>query len=116
MLRAGVAFFYFSFGIEKFGDGHNTWIPIFERIGWGQWFRVATGVIEVAGAVLYLLPWTTMLAAGLLSATMLGAVVAHLTVLEDPGSGLVPAVALVATIAIALREREQHIWPVTRRD
>ena len=113
VLRIGVGAFYFLFGIEKFGGGpHNSWAPMFDRIGWGQWFRIATGVIEVGGALLYVLPWTTWVGAFLLSSTMLGAILAHVMVLGDPGSSFVPAVALVATMAIALREPDEELLRV----
>ena len=113
VLRLGVAAFYVAFGLEKFGGEHNGWIAIFDRIGWGQWFRVATGIIEVAGGVLYVIPWTTLPAALLLSATMAGAIVAHVTVLGDPGSSVMPGAALVATVVIALRQPDRELPALT---
>lgn len=110
MLRLGVAAFYLAFGFEKFGGSHNGWVPIFDRIGVGQWLRIATGVIEVGGGVLYVFPPTCKPAAAVLCATMLGAVVAHLTVLGDPGASVMPGAALVATALIAMREPERPLW------
>jgi len=105
ILRAGVAAFYIAFGADKLGsDPHNSWVRIFEHIGLGQWFRVATAVIEIGAGTLYLVPMTCKPAAVLLSLTMLGAILAHLSVLGDPGASVIPAAALVATILIALRE------------
>ena len=110
VLRGGVAAFYLAFGWDKFdANPHNGWIQIFERIGFGQWFRIATGLIEMVAGLLYVVPWTTWPAAVLLSATMVGAIVAHFTVLHDPGASVVPAVALIATIGIALREPDRDL-------
>src|SRR5579859_6723771 len=77
ILRAGVALFFVLFGVDHFSNQPNSeWVVIFAKIGVGQWFRVATGVIEVAGAALLVFPWTRFIGAGLLVATMLGAIVA----------------------------------------
>src|ERR1044071_2567658 len=114
VLRLGVAGFYIAFGLEKFGGPHNPWAPLFDRIGLGQWLRIATGIIEVGGGVLYLVPWTTRFAAVILAATMLGAIIAHLTVLGDPISTIMPAAALAATVAIALRQPDADLEPLRR--
>lgn len=71
----------------------------FEHVGLGQWFRYATGAIEVGGALLLLTPRFAGAAALLLAATMVGAIVAHLTVV--PGSPLPAAVLLVLCATIA---------------
>lgn len=113
-LRVGVAGFYLAFGVDKFG-AHSSWIRLFDQIGWGQWFRIATGIIEVGGAILYVIPWTTWPATVLLSSAMLGAIVAHVTVLHDPGASVVPAVALIGTVAIALREPDRDLIRIAPR-
>ena len=116
VLRAGVAAFYIAFGAEKFGSGpHNGWIVTFDRIGFGQWFRAATGVIEVGAGMLYIFPRTCKPAAVLLGATMVGAIVAHLSVLGDPIGVVLPLAALIATIIIALREPEPELQRLIRR-
>lgn len=97
--------FFIAFGIEKFDTGpHNSWIGLFERIGVGQWFRVATGVVECIGGLLFFFPITCKVGAGLLGATMVGAILAHMTVLHDPFSSVMPAALLIAVVAIALRD------------
>lgn len=114
VLRFGVALFFVAFGVEKFGsDPHNPWIGIFAKIGFGQWFRTATGVIECAGAALLIFPLTTRIAAVILGATMLGAIIAHFTVLGDPGSSVVPLALLLALVVVALRTR-QPLFPGSR--
>ncbi|AZO77959.1 MULTISPECIES: DoxX family protein [unclassified Bosea (in: a-proteobacteria)] len=73
--------------------GIQPMVEVFDTIGIGQWFRYLTGTIELAGAAALLLPALAGFAALLLAGIMVGAIVAHLTVL--PGSPL-PAVVLLA--------------------
>ena len=53
-------------------------VDMFEKIGFGQWFRYVTGSLEVTGAVLLLLPRTAALGGWLLAAVMIGAIGTHL--------------------------------------
>jgi putative oxidoreductase len=72
-------------------------VATFEAVGIGQWFRYVTGVIELAGAVMLLVPKTAFFAGLLLGATMVGATISHLTVV--PGS---PVGAIVLGLLCAL--------------
>ena len=63
----------------------------FATIGLGQWFRVVTGVVEIAGAVALLVPGLASLGALWLGGTMVGAVATHLFVLH---TSPVPAIVL----------------------
>jgi hypothetical protein len=66
-------------------------VQVFEAIGFGQWFRYVTGVVEVGGAVLLLVPATGFLGALLMAATMAFAVVTHVVLI---GGSPVPAIVL----------------------
>jgi putative oxidoreductase len=66
-------------------------VDLFEQIGLGQWFRVATGVVEVIGAVALLVPGLASIGALWLGFTMVGAVATHLFVLH---TSPVPAIVL----------------------
>ena len=77
--------------------GVEQMVATFEAIGWGQWFRYVTGGIEVAGALLMLIPATGLYAALLLGGTMVGGTVSHLLVV--PGS---PVPAMVLGLLCAL--------------
>ena len=77
--------------------GVEQMVATFEVIGWGQWFRYVTGGIEVAGALLMLIPATGVYAGLLLGGTMVGGTVSHLLVV--PGS---PVPALVLGLLCAL--------------
>ena len=105
LFRAGVTVLFIVVGLQKFdGVPTSSWVKIFAAIGFGQWFRVATGVVEVVGGALYLFPATCKVAAVLLASAMVGAIVAHLTVLHDPISIVIPLTLLVAIVLIALRD------------
>ena len=71
--------------------GVEMMVATFETIGFGQWFRYLTGLIEVAGAGLLWLPNRQALGALLLGGTMVGAVLTHLLIL---GPSAVPAIIL----------------------
>ena len=103
-MRAGVMLAFVSFGVDKFdARPGGEWVTIFARIGFGQWFRVATGVVEILGGILYLFPRTLLIGAALLASAMAGATLAHLTVLHDPISCVVTLPLLAAVVLIALR-------------
>jgi len=59
--------------------GAEPMVENFNKIGMGQWFRVLTGALEVAGAVALLVPRAAFYGALLLVCIMVGAVLAHLT-------------------------------------
>jgi uncharacterized membrane protein YphA (DoxX/SURF4 family) len=75
-LRILLAVFFLYQGIEKFPE-RRLWVRIFEEIGFGQWFRYFTGIVEISGALLLLVPKATLIAVGLLVCTMIGALLVH---------------------------------------
>jgi putative oxidoreductase len=85
--------------------GNADMIALFDAVGLGQWFRYVTGALEVAGALLLLVPGKSAFGAVLLASVMAGAVIAHLTVLTTP---VTPALVLLAlTVLIAWGRRAQ---------
>ncbi|MGD7009718.1 DoxX family protein [Metabacillus sp. 84] len=91
----GLAFLFF--GLMKFGSKQMT--EEFARYGYPQWFRVVTGIVELAAGVLLLAGfWHDQLTAwGSLLATlcMIGAVVTHLKVKDAAAKFTTPAVLLI---------------------
>jgi putative oxidoreductase len=71
--------------------GAAPMVQVFDLIGIGQWFRYVTGIVELIGAILILVPRAGLLAGLLLSATMACAVMTHLVVI---GGSPVPAIVL----------------------
>lgn len=67
-------------GIAKL-MGVQMMVDEFAAIGFGQWFRYATGIIELGSAILLWVPGMAVYGAGLLVCTMVGALIAHATVL-----------------------------------
>lgn len=89
-VKALLTLAFLAAGLSKL-LGAEQMVMLYETIGWGQWFRYATGVIEVGSVVLLWIRGLERIGAGLLLCTMVGAVIAHLTVL---GPSTVPAVVL----------------------
>ena len=105
LLRILVAVLFVLFGLGKFNsDPRGEWFKIFARIGFGQWFRVATGLIELIGGVLFLLPGTARIAAIPLAATMLGAMITDFVVLRNPIFMMIPAALLALVLIAAFRD------------
>lgn len=85
--------------------GTPDMVALYEAIGLGQWFRHVTGILELIGAVLVIVPRTRVVGAGLLASIMLGAITTHLFVLHN--SPLAPlALLVVASLVLWGRRAE----------
>jgi len=116
VIRFSVALIFVSFGLDKFDSRPGSeWVLIFTRIGLGQWFRVFTGVVEVVGGVLMGPRRSSRYGALILAATMLGAAIAHLTVLRDPLAALIPLVLGGIAVAVGLHEPSYDIRALMSR-
>jgi putative oxidoreductase len=94
--------------------GNPMMIEVFDKLGFGQWFRYVTGAIEVFSAVTLLVPRLVPLGALLLVGTMSGAIVVHLFMLG--GSPLVPVILLAFNIAVLFGRSERlTAWVGARR-
>ena len=74
-------------------------VQLFNAIGVGQWFRYATGTIEVVAATLLLVPSLAFFGAALLIPTMVGAIFTHLFIVG--GNPSMPIALLASSAAIA---------------
>jgi putative oxidoreductase len=82
--------------------GTPMMVATFDGIGVGQWFRFATGAIEVGSGIALLIPGLAAFATLLLIPTMICAAIAHVYVIGgSPVSALV--LAGVGVIILALR-------------
>src|ERR1700758_2038870 len=82
---------FFVAGFSKL-SGQPMMVETFDKVGIGQWFRYVTGGIEIASAILLLIPRLTPVGAALLVCTMIGAVLTHLVLI---GGSPVPALVLL---------------------
>jgi len=100
-----------TFLMAGFGtlSGYPVMVESFDKIGIGQWFRYVTGTIEVASAILLLIPRLTPVGAALLVCTMAGAVLSHLFLI---GGSPVAALVLLCFAAIILWGRSEtlKVW------
>lgn len=90
-----------AFLMAGFGklSGQPMMVETFDKIGIGEWFLYVTGGIEVASAILLLIPRLMPVGAALLFCTMAGAVLTHLVLI---GGSPLPALVLACFAAIIL--------------
>lgn len=101
-IRILLALAFGAAGVAKLA-GVPMMVANFEAIGFGQWFRYVTGVVELIGVVLILVPRTGFFGGLWLGGTMVGAVASHLFL---TGGSFIPAMvlgALCATVVYNLR-------------
>ena len=102
-LQVLLALAFLAAGVSKIA-GAEPMVENFNKIGMGQWFRILTGALEVAGAVALLVPRAAFYGALLLVCVMAGAVVAHLAT-PLGGNPAAPAVLGVLAAAVAYLRR-----------
>ena len=74
ILRVLLGLAFLIIGVAKLTGTLHT-VETFEAFGWGQWFRYFTGLLDITGALLVLVPRWTHYGALLLTVTVgLGAV------------------------------------------
>jgi len=100
--RIAIALVFVSVGSSKFSD--PMWVRLFGQLGLGQWFRYLTGVMQIAGGLLVLIPRTALAGIVLAACTMLGASVAWLTVLHAPWNAPIPGAIFAILVAIGVAE------------
>lgn len=101
--RIAMSLFFLSFGSQKFTDRY--WADVFATIGVGDWLRHLTGVLQVGGGLLLLIPRTALLGTAMLAVTMVGAMLAWMFFLGSPGSAAIPGIILAMLVAIGARAR-----------
>ena len=89
--------------------GGTKFIPLpahvenFTKWGFPLWFMYLTGGVEVAGALLFIIPMTRYYGATLLFFTMIGAIFTHIRAGEWFLLGT-PVLLLILTLIIAIRQ------------
>ncbi len=90
------ALYLMAGGSKLLGNPHM--VEQFAELGVGQWFRYFTGCVEVTGAILLLVPRLCSFGGFLITATMIGAIIARITVLHGNMVGDVVLLLIAATI------------------
>jgi putative oxidoreductase len=104
VLRIIVAALFLFAAVLKL-SGAQMEIDAFNIVGLGQWFRYATGLIEVIGGVAVLVPAVSALGAVLLLIVDIGAFIAQITRLHmDWIHTIVIGAVLVALIYVQRRQ------------
>ena len=89
-------------GWTKFG-AHSTWVPLFQKLGLGQWFRYLAGIMQVGGGALALFRRTAIAGAALIACTMAGAVIADAFVLNYGLAAVIPFALLAFAVGVAVQ-------------
>ena len=85
----------------------QSMVQEFAQIGFGQWLRYVTGLLEVSGAIGVLIPKFRFWAALQIAAVMAGATVANLVILHLPGTARLTGVLLALALSLAWLRRPQ---------
>ena len=91
--------------------GTPLMVAIFKKIGFGQWFRLLTGSLEMLGAAGLFFPRYRQLSAAVLALVMLGAIGFHLTMLGGNPTGPIVLFALSVLVVWLSRDRAQPKTP-----
>src|SRR5258705_6247556 len=98
VLQIGAAGMFLMVGFLKL-SGNPQLVALFEAIGLGQWFRYLTRSLEVARAILLLIPRTSGFAALMLARVMGCAGVTHVFIVG--GSSLAATILVIVTRLVA---------------
>ncbi|UBU11160.1 DoxX family protein [Nonomuraea gerenzanensis] len=103
VLQIAVAGFFVMAALGKFAGAEPS-VSTFEAIGFGDWFRILVGVLEVVGAVALLVPRLAGAAGLALAGLMAGAVLTEAFV--SKGGVALPLVLLVLCLLVAWGRKE----------
>ena len=84
-------------------------VRLFRDIGWGQWFRYVTGVVEASGAIMLLIPALAGASALLLMSVMMAATGVELFVLHRPPAAAVGCLCAHTVIAWGRRAQTRRL-------
>jgi uncharacterized membrane protein YphA (DoxX/SURF4 family) len=103
VVRGGIGLFFIWVGADKFSPG---WVELFQQIGFGQWFRYFTGVVEILGGILVLIPWTMNAGIALLACTMASAALILIFVVGQPLESMPSGAIFIALTLYWLNKRD----------
>ncbi len=101
------ALFMFAGGAKL--AGLPAMVDVFERVGFGQWFRYFTAALELGGAALLLWPPTVAFGALSLTLVCVGAFLAQLLILHED---IIHTIVMAAILgSIVWMHRDQFRMP-----
>ena len=113
-LRVVLGLTFLAVGTSKLmGTGHT--VEYFAAIGWGQWFRYLTGILDIVGVALVFVPKWTCFGAIVLACSVGVGTMISLTVLRgDPTWGssemvVVPFVLTILALVLAWLTRPHQV-------
>lgn len=109
VLQVAAAGMFLMAGFLKL-SGNPQLVALFEAIGVGQWFRYLTGTMEVAGAILLLIPRTSGLGALMLAGVMAGAVITHVFIVGGSPLGAIILLVVTGVVAWGRRQRTMNLF------
>lgn len=101
----GAAIFFLA-GLNKW-MGNPEMVQVFDKVGFGQWFRYFAGGVEILAAGLLLTRHYSGVGALLLVPVMVGAILTHLFVIG--GSPMIPILLLTLMTIVAIGRQDQII-------
>ncbi|UUU21255.1 DoxX family protein [Streptomyces sp. DSM 40750] len=110
-LQIVLALFYaFASALPKL-IAHPSAVESFDTLGWGSAGMYTIGALELAGAIGLLIPALASVAAGALSALMVGAFITQITAFEGEYAAT-PLILIVPLALIAWARRQDVAGPV----
>ncbi|MGW2936127.1 DoxX family protein [Streptomyces sp. NPDC001156] len=103
VLQVILAVLFVMAGVSKLA-GAQDMVKLFQDVGVGQWLRYVTGSLELAGAVLLLVPRLSALGGLMLTGVMAGAFLTCLFVIDQ--SPVPAAVLLILAVVVMWNRRE----------
>lgn len=107
ILAVLLAFVFIIAGGSKLA-GAQAMVQEFDQIGFGQWLRYVTGILEVSGAVGVLIPGFRFAASLQIAAVMVGATWTNIVILHLPPLARLTAVLLTLALLLAALSRSQQ--------
>ena len=88
--------------------GRQSMVQEFAQIGFGQWLRYVTGILEVSGAIGVLIPKFRLWASLQIATVMAGATITNLTILHIAAAAGLTTVLLAIALAHAWLRRPRR--------
>ena len=105
IVELALGLLFVAAGLVKL-SGMGFMVELFSSLGFGQWLRYVTALVELTGGVLVMAGRMEYLAALALAAIMVGATAASIVVFDR--SPIPPALTFVALLVLAWKRHPSH--------